>query len=115
MKFLMALLLTGLLAFVAGLYFDWWSLAIVAFLVGILIHQKAGKAFLSGFLALLLLWIILSWWIDLKNDSILSGRISELLGIGNHPLLLILITGLAGGLVAGFAAMSGSFLRSSKR
>lgn len=115
MKFIVALLLTGLIAFIAGLYFDWWSLAIVAFLIAILIHQQPGKAFLAAFLALFLLWAGLSWMIDLKNESILSARISTLIGIGNNPMLLVLITGLIAGLLAGMAALSGSYLRGGKK
>lgn len=115
MKLSVAIILTLLLAFIGGLYLPWWSIAITAFIVALLIHQKAGKAFLSGFIALFLLWCGLSWWIDNANGSNLSSKIAELLGIGNNPLLLVIITGLVGGLVAGFAAMSGSFLRSSRK
>lgn len=115
MKFLVALVLTIILSFIAGLYFPWWSIAITAFLVALLVHQKAWKAFLSGFLGLFLLWAALAEWIDIKNDNILSARIAELLGIGHNSLLLVLITGLAGGLVAGFAALSGSYLRTSHK
>lgn len=111
MKFLVALLLTAFLAFMAGLYFPWWTIAVVAFLVAILVHQKPWKAFVAGFLGLFILWFVLAEWIDINNKSILSARISQLLGIGNHPLLLVLITAFIGGLVAGFAAMSGSYLR----
>lgn len=114
MKFFVALLLTALLSFIAGLYFPWWSIAIASFLVALLVRQKAGKAFAAGFLALLLLWAGLATWINVKNENILSARIGELLGIGNNPFLLILITGIIGALVAGFAAMSGSYLRSNK-
>lgn len=115
MKFLTALILTILLSFIAGLYLPWWSMAIAAFIVALLVHQKAWKAFLAAFLALLLLWGGLAEWIDLKNDSILSARIAELFGVGHKSLVLVVLTGLIGGLVAGFAAMSGSYLRSSKR
>lgn len=115
MKFIVALVLTALTAFIAGLYLDWWSLAVAAFLIAILVHQRSGKAFLAAFLASFLLWSGLSWWIDFKNQSILSARISELIGIGNNPMLLILITGVLAGLVAGMAALSGSFLRSTGR
>jgi hypothetical protein len=116
MKFLVAVLLTALLSFIAGIYIAWWwFFAIVAFAVALLVHQKAGKSFLSGFLALFLLWGGLAYWIDIKNESILSAKISELLPLGGSSLLLIVITGFIGGLVAGFAAMSGSFLRSAKK
>jgi hypothetical protein len=114
MKFSLALILTALLSFIGGLYFPWWSIAIASFLVALLVQQKAGRAFAAGFLGLLLLWAGLASWINVKNESILSARIGELLGIGNNPLLLILITGIIGALVAGLAAMSGSYLRSNK-
>ena len=114
MKFLAALLVTALLSFIAGLYLPWWGIAIAAFIVALLVHQKAWKAFVSAFSALLLLWSGLAWWINVKNENILSARIGELLGIGNNPFLLISITAIIGALVAGFAAMSGSFLRSRK-
>ncbi|MET0391666.1 MAG: hypothetical protein ABW019_00940 [Chitinophagaceae bacterium] len=115
MKFLVALILTILLAFIAGLYLPWWSIAIAAFVVALLVHQKAVKAFLSGFLGLFLLWAVLAEWIDLKNESILSARIAELLPLGGQSWLLVLVTGFVGGLVAGFAAMSASYLRSKPR
>lgn len=115
MKFLTALLLTALCSFVAGLYFPWWSLAIMAFLVALLVRQGAGRAFLSAFIALFLLWGGLALWIDIRNTSSLSARIGELLGLGSNTLLLVLITGFIGALVAGFAAMSGSYLRAGKK
>jgi len=114
MKFLTALLLTALCSFIAGLYFPWWSLAVIAFLIALLVHQRAGKAFLAAFIALFLLWGCLALWIDIKNTGILSKRIAELLGVGSS-FLLVLITGLVAALVAGFSAMSGSYLRMSPR
>lgn len=114
MKFFVATLLTAALAFIAGLKFPWWGIAIAAFLVAALVHQKPGKAFLSGFLALFILWGILAFRIDMANQSILSKRIAELLPLQGNSYLLILVTALVGGLVAGLAALSGSFLRQSK-
>lgn len=114
MKFIVALIVTASLSFVGCLYFPWWSIAVAAFITALLIHQRSWKAFLAGFMALLLLWGGLAYWIDIKNESILSTRISQLMGIGNNPVLLVLITGIIGGLVGGFAAMSASFLRARK-
>ena len=115
MKFLTALILTALLSFIAGLYLPWWGIAIAAFLVGLLVIQKSGLSFLAGFSGVLLLWSGLAFWINVKNESIMSARIGELLGIGANSFLLILITGFIGGLVGGFAAMSGTFFRSTNR
>ena len=113
MKILVAVLLTALLAFVAGIYMPWWGIAIAAFIAALVVGQHAGKAFLSGFLGVFILWACIAWWINEKNDGYLSVKIAELLPLGGNPVLLILVTGLVGGLVAGMGAMSGSFLRSS--
>lgn len=115
MKFLVATILTALLAFISGLFLPWWGIAITSLLVAVIIHQKAGKAFLSGLLGVFILWAGLAWWIDMKNNGILSKKIASVLPLGGNALLLILVTGIVGGLVAAFAAMSGSFLRASSR
>ena len=111
MKFIVAIILTALLAFAGGLFFSWWIIAIAAFVVALLIHQRAGKAFLSGFLAIFLLWGAIAWWIDMKNEHILSKRIAEVLPLGGSSFLLIIVTAFIGALVGGFGAMSGSYLR----
>lgn len=115
MKFLVAIVLTALLAFISGLFLPWWGIAITSLLVAVLIHQKAGKAFLSGLLGVMLLWAGLAWWIDMKNNGVLSKKIASVLPLGGNAMLLILVTGLLGGLVGGFAAMTGSYLRTSSR
>ncbi len=114
MKFIISLILTALLSFVSCLYLPWWSIAIVAFIVAALIPQKPGKAFLTAFLALFLLWGGLSFWISQNNEHILAHKISLLVLKMDNPYLLILATGLIGALVAGMAALTGSYLRKSK-
>ena len=113
MKFLVAIILTALLAFISGLFLPWWGFAITTLLIALLVHQGAGKAFVAGFLGVFLLWAGLAWWIDMKNNGVLSTKIAQVLPLGGNSMLLILVTGLIGGVVAGFAAMSGSYLRSS--
>lgn len=115
MKFSAATILTILLGFISGLYLPWWGVAITSLLVAVLVHQKAGKAFLAGFLGLFLLWGFLAFWIDMKNNHILSSKIAAILPLGGNSYLLIVVTGFIGGLVAGMAALSGSFLRASSK
>ena len=115
MKFLISILLIAILSFALGLYLPWWTLAVVAFVVAALIHQRAGKSFLSGFIAVFFLWGILALIIDQKNQHVLSHKISSLLSLGNSSFVLVLVTALTGGLVAGLAAMSGSFLRTIRK
>lgn len=114
MKFVTSIVLTALLAFISGLFLPWWGMAITSLLVAVLVHQKAGKAFLSGLLGVFILWAGLAWWIDMKNNNILSAKVASILPLGGSSIGLILFTGIIGGLVAGMAAMSGSYLRASK-
>lgn len=115
MKFLVATVLTALFAFISGLFLPWWGIAVTSLLVALLVHQKAGKAFLAGFLGVFLLWAGIAWWIDMKNNGVLSKKIASVLPLGGNAILLIIVTGFIGGLVAAMAAMSGSFLRSSAK
>ncbi len=115
MKFIIALFLTAVLSYISGLYLPWYGIAIAAFIVGLIIPQRSGKAFLAGLLGVFILWVGLAWWIDMKNNGILATRMTHLLPLGGSRILLILVTGLIGSLVGGFAALSGSFLRLSSK
>lgn len=110
MKFLISLLLISLLAFVGGIYFPWWIIAIAAFLVTIILRQNPFLAFISGFLALFLLWGFMAYQISLQNGHILAQKISMLIIKTDRPLMLIALTAVLGGIVAGFAALTGSLL-----
>ncbi|GAC1441692.1 MAG: hypothetical protein NVSMB63_09440 [Sediminibacterium sp.] len=116
MKFITALLLTPLLAFAAGLYSNlpWWSFAITSFIVSVAVHQRAGKAFVAGFAGLFLLWVILASLQDNANEHLLSTKVAQMLPLGGSYIILLLITGIIGGLVSGLAALAGSFLRQPK-
>ena len=114
MKFITSLILTALLSFVACLYLPWWSIAIAAFIVAALIPQGAVKSFLTGFTALFLLWGGLSFWISNNNEHLLAHKVSMVLLKMDNPWVLIFATAIIGALVAGFGALSGSFLRKGK-
>ena len=49
MKFFTAIILTALTGYIAGIlsFSPWWGFAITSLLVAVLVHQKAGKAFLT--------------------------------------------------------------------
>lgn len=115
MKFTSTFLLTALGAFVMGLYLPWWSIAIAAFAVAALIPQRPLLAFFSAFAGLFLLWGGLSFWIDQKNQGLLSHKVASLLPLQGSSILLIGVTALLGALVAGLAALSGSYLRMPPR
>lgn len=110
-KFLVSILLIAFLSFASCLFFDWWTIAIVAFGVSIFIQQSKLKSFLAGFLALFLLWSILSFSLSSQNNHLLASKVSLLIIKSNNPYALILITGFIGGIVAGFSALTGAFIK----
>jgi hypothetical protein len=114
MKMFISILLIGLLGFIAGLYMSWWGTALAAFLVSALIPQRPGPSFLSGFIAIFLLWGLLAWGIDMANGSILSVKIAQILPLGGSPYLLIAVTALVGALAGGSAALSASYLKKTR-
>lgn len=111
MKFIISLLLIALLSFAAGLFLPWWSIAIAAFLVLAFIPQRPLMAFLCGFLAVALLWAGLSFYLSSMNQHLLAHKVSLLILKMDNPLFLIIVTALIGGLVAGMAALTASFIR----
>jgi hypothetical protein len=111
MKFLATTLLIALFSLLTGLYLPWWAFALPAAIISILIPMKSGWAFLSGFLALFLLWGTLAGIQDNANDSILASKIAAILPLGGSPVLLIGVTALIGALVGGGAALTGSLLK----
>jgi hypothetical protein len=113
MKFIISILLIALLSLAVCLYLPWWTIAIVAFGVSSFIKQSPAKSFIAGFTALLLLWGSLSWYISSNNNHVLAHKVSMVILKTDNPFLLILATALIGALVAGFASLSGNYLRRS--
>ena len=85
----------------------------MSFIVAAIISQTPLASFITGFIALFLLWGVLSFWISTANDHILAHRVSLLIFKVDNPFLLIVITALLGALVAGFAALTASYIRPS--
>lgn len=111
MKFFITILLTALLSFAACLYLPWWVVAIISFAIAFAIPQRAIMAFLAGFIALFLLWGGLSFFISQANAHLLAHKLSLLIIKTDSPALIILVTAIIGGIVAGFAGLSGRLFR----
>jgi len=104
------LILLIITAYLINLVLPWWGIAITGLVLGFQLKPSSGKAFGIGFLALSLLWGGQALYIHFANDGILSTRIAEMLGVGS-PYLVVLITGILGGLVSGLAVLSGSLMK----
>lgn len=111
MKFFVAFVLTAALAYAGGLYFDWWIIAIAAFLVAVAIPQKPFYAFLAAFLGIGLLWFALASIIDMQNEQLLSPKVAEIIFKKPSAWLIKLATGLVGGITGGLSGLTGAFLR----
>lgn len=111
MKFISSLLLIALLAFAFCLFLPSWTVVLAGFVAALVIVQTPGKAFLAGFLSVFLLWAGLAFWISSRNDHLLAHKISLIILKMDNPYLLILVSGLLGGLMAGLGALTASFAR----
>lgn len=101
------ILVFGCLGFV-GL--PWWALAFIATAAVFFLPLSGGKAFATGFATGTLLWMTVALLQNAGNGGLLSGRIGQLF-MGLQGFQLLLITGLLGGLLAGFGALTGAYLR----
>ena len=111
MKFFIQFVAIAIVAFILELFMPWWCIAIAAFAAGFALKSKAN--FLAGLLGIALLWLIKAWMLDASASAPLAERVAAIFSL-SKPLLM-LVTALIGGLVGGFAAMSGAALKKEKR
>lgn len=110
MKFFVSLITSALLSYAFGLFLPWWSIMVSGLLIGYFIPQKRFLSFLSVFIGVALFWGVFSFYISVANEHILSKRVAVLIIKREEPLLLVLLTGLLGGLCAGISALTGRSL-----
>lgn len=98
---------TIILGVVLSLFLPWWSVMTAALATSLFIPLKKAAVFFVPFLAILLFWVVYCFMLSSANGFTLAKKISQLLEIGGNPYLLILITGIIGGLAAGIAGVFG--------
>lgn len=106
MKFLIQVIATVIACFVLQSFLPWWTMAIGASAVAYFVGNKGFVSFSAGLLGVGILWLGMALYIDNATHSILTEKVSKLL-----PLNAFLITALVGGLVGGFAALTGAVLK----
>lgn len=114
-----ALIFVGTLVFaaIAQVFLPWWSMVIIALLMGFVFADKGGLSFLAGFLAVFLLWSGYAFMLSSANHHLLADKMAVLLKplTQGSRLMLFVVTGLLGGLVAGMAALTGTYLAKLKQ
>lgn len=114
MRFVVAIILTALFAAISGLYLPFWGIAIAAFIVSFVVNPNTKEAVLAGFLGVFLAWASLAFWIDFRNAHFLASQMANYFHLYNY-LLLIIFTGIVGGIVGASAAWSANLLRNIKQ
>lgn len=109
-RVLLIAIASAALAYLLQMLLPWWSLCIAAFVACIFFARNGGQAVLGSLLGAFVLWVIMASVIDIHNDSVLSDRVADIFFV-QRPLLLILVTGLVGGLAATGPGLCGFYLR----
>ncbi len=110
MRFLVQVILTSLLSYILQQFIAPWIVVPIAMFVALMTQNNTSAAFLGGFAAISLLWMAKATMIDVYTNSILSVKVAEIMGV-KSSIMLILLTGLVGGLLGGLGAASGQHLR----
>jgi hypothetical protein len=100
-----------ILSLVVSFVLPWWIVAIISFLAALWIAKGSAHAFWSAFAAIFIVWVVQAMFKSVPNDHILATRVAHLFPLGGQWILLVLITGLIGGLVAGMSAWSGALFK----
>ena len=111
MKKLSNFILTIILGVILSLFLPWWAVMLAAFLSGAIVRLRNVAAFFVPFGAIALLWIVNAWMLSSANDYTLASKIAVLLPLEGNVVLLILVTGLIGGIAAGIAGLFGNQCR----
>lgn len=111
MNLILIIIITAILQYFA----PWWTIAFAPFII--LFWRPAEtsfKAFLIGFAAVALLWLSYGLYLHFSTEGAMSNRIAQIFSLPNG-ILLLMVTTFVGGLIGGFAALSGCLVRKAIR
>ncbi|MBC7743549.1 MAG: hypothetical protein H7096_00435 [Flavobacterium sp.] len=94
----------------------WWIISPVAFGLAFWKAKTGRYGFSAGFTAIFLLWSIMGLVRSIPNENRLANRVGEMLMLPPNSfnwIIVLLITGIIGGLVGGISALAGFYIRES--
>lgn len=109
MKFLYQTVATIIGCLAVQYFLPWWTMAIVAFGLGYFFQNKGAVSFVAGFIGVGLLWFIAAYRIDAASQSLLTEKINRIFPLNVFVLMIIV-----GGLVGGFAALTGALMNQKR-
>lgn len=113
MNLTLRILLIAVAGSVAQYFFPWWSALLVAGLVEAGFGTTGKYRFFSGFYGVCVPWLIMATWLHLSADPAFAERILKLFHMPPYGFVLIIITGLLGGLVGAAGSLTGGWIRAS--
>ena len=108
-NFLLATVLIMIGSTILQPFLPWYIIALVAFIAGYTIQQKALNSFASGFAGVFILWVGYAAFLSHSNNDLLARKVATILPLHGNLILLLVVTGVLGGLVSGLASITGKF------
>lgn len=109
-RFILTTVLSGLAAFGLEWILPWWIIAVVPFVFCAILLPKPGRAFLSGFLAIGIMWAATIGWRLSNGNTDFVASLAELFMLPPNASLFITISIGVGALIGGLSGLSGALL-----
>ncbi|MXV15124.1 hypothetical protein [Hufsiella ginkgonis] len=112
----MLFILIAVFSLLLQFFLPWWIIAPVSAVLAALVGGTARNAFFSSFMAIFVMWIGVSLSKSIPNQHLLSGKVAVMLGLPQSPsswIIVLLATGIIGGLTASVSALAGYYWRAA--
>lgn len=110
MIFIFRLILISVLTYLLAMIAPWWSAILCAAAVAFFLPGNNFNAFLSGFMGVGLIWMVMAWKVDVETNSIMSTKMIGLFLIDDINMLII-ATAVVGALAGALGAFCGNSFR----
>ena len=100
------------LCFLLQMFLPWWIIIVISFATCGIIGKTGRISFWQSFIAIFCLWIGYALFKTMPNDNLLASRVAIMLKL-DVWWVLVLVTGVVSGLVAGVSGFCGYHFRIS--